>query len=91
MCTSCRFYKVLQNEYLLAKIGVKTADNELSEVGGLPIRVGGYITSEAISEFARRPARFEKHERRATGGTEGRRRTGRGTPCPACSSGTGGS
>ena len=32
VCKSCRTRKILQNEYLVAKIGVDTADNELSKV-----------------------------------------------------------
>jgi hypothetical protein len=32
VCKSCRSRKMLKNEYLLAKIGVDTADNELSKV-----------------------------------------------------------
>ena len=34
---SCRSRKMLKNEYLVAKIGVDTAENELSKVSQFPV------------------------------------------------------
>ena len=55
-CKSCPSRQELSNEYLLAKIGVDTAENELLEVWGKIIQYYSFVSLGAILRAAPQPA-----------------------------------
>ena len=53
MCSSCRSRKTLQNEYLVVKIGVDTAENGPSKVDGSWVLHNIHSPREDLEELGR--------------------------------------
>ena len=79
MCKSCRSRKMLQNDYLVAKIGVDTAEREPSEVDFMRTSPRGRERRGAKDYRARARAARERSPyvrlRVGVGGQAGRSRT----------------